>query len=289
MKAVFTFSGRVFNAQRHFAGFADGVAFACSCMLAVLQAKKYVGRVELYADPAGAQLLREMQLPFDAVHADLDDTGFAPALWAGAKLLTYARQREPFLHLDLDAYLFGPLPARLAGAGMLGQNSEEDYLSYQPAVPHLLANAGYLPPFVRDHGEAHGSKVRAFCVGAYGGADLGAIQACVAAALATIEHPANASLWEGLSGAANAALYGAFNLVLEQYYPGVYAHAHGTDLRYLCEPNEAPYFTHLLAATKREAPNTVLLKARLARDYPAHYVLAQLHAPAWCGGHVRLP
>jgi hypothetical protein len=289
MKAVYTFSGRVFNAQRHFAGFADGVAFSCSCMLAVLQAKKYVGRVELYADAAGAQLLSEMQLPFDVIHADLDDSGYPPQLWATAKLLTYARQTEPFLHLDLDSYLFGPLPARLAGAGLLAQNSEEDYQSYQQGVPHLLERANYLPDFVQAHMHEAGSKVRALCAGAYGGSDLVAIGDCVAAALATINNVDNAGLWQQLAEPGNAALYGAFNLVLEQYYPAVYAHVHGADLRYLCAGDEPPYFTHLLAATKRERLNSDRLKARVARDYPAHYVLALAHAPAWCGGHRRLP
>ena len=53
--------------------------------------------------------------------------------------------------IDLDAYLWAPLPARLTGAAIIAQSSEEDCNHYDRVVGFFLRSAGYLLDFIREH------------------------------------------------------------------------------------------------------------------------------------------
>jgi hypothetical protein len=161
MKAVFSFCTRFLDGQYANAGFLDSEAFACSCVLSVQLAKQNVGRTELYTDRRGATLLAHLDLPFDAVHLVFDKFAYPPYLWTTSKMETYQRQTEPFVHLDLDAYLWSPLPKRLRGAAVIAQSSEDDYYYYDEIRAYFLANAGYVPDFVREHARQYGPKIRA--------------------------------------------------------------------------------------------------------------------------------
>lgn len=270
MKAVFTFCTKFFNEQNAHGGFLDAEAFWCSCTLSVLLAKRHIGRVALYTDSRGAQLLAPLRLPFDEVHLVFDDFDFPPQLWMASKLRTYRLQREPFVHLDLDAYLWAPLPPRLVGAEILAQSSEEGYACYDWVLTYFLRNAGFVPDFVRSHVAQHGLRVRALNAGIYGGRNLAAIHASCDAAFATIEHPANQAMFADLTAhhSQGGELFYEFNILLEQYFASVYYHEHRLEVQYVLSEHEPPYFTHLLGDAKRDADNVRDLKNRVIRDYP---------------------
>jgi hypothetical protein len=280
MKAVFSFGTKFLDEQNRYGGFADAEAWWCSCVLSVQLAKRQFGHVALYTDARGAALLAPLALPFDEVHLVFDDFPYPHQLWMAMKLQTYALQQEPFAHLDFDAYLWAPLPARLATARVLAQSSEEDCAYYDGVVAYFLANAGYIPDFVRAHAAAHGHKIRALNAGLYGGHDLATLHACCAAAFATIDHPANAAMFSALHARHGHDLFYDFNVLLEQYFVSVYCHQHHVEVSYVLSDAEPPYFTHLLGDAKRDPTNVRLLKARVARDYPAAHarVLALLAA-----------
>jgi len=64
-------------------------------------------------------------LEFDRVSTSLNALdAHDPGWWALGKLYTYRAQREPFVHLDNDVFLWRPLPERLASAPLLAQNPE---------------------------------------------------------------------------------------------------------------------------------------------------------------------
>ncbi len=277
MQAVFSFCTKFMDAQNPHAGFADAEAFRCSCILSVLLARQQLGRAVLYTDSRGARLLEQLQLPFDEVHVVFDYFPYPPHLWMASKLLTYRRQTVPFVHIDLDAYLWAPLPPRLAGAAIIAQSSEEDYGCYDGVLAHCLRAADYLPDFMRRHVARHGAKVRALNAGIYGGHDLTTVAACCDAAFAILEHPANEPMLAGLLAghAHGGGLFYDFNILLEQYVAAVYCHEHEVPVSYVLSGHEAPYFTHLLAGAKRHPDNTAQLKSRVARDYPYHYQLAR--------------
>lgn len=277
MHAVYTLSTKFWGGHYTHGGFPDAEAFACSCVLSVQLARQQLGRAELYTDSRGARLFARLQLPFDAVHVVLDDFSYPPHLWMASKLLTYRRQTEPFVHLDLDAYLWAPLPARLTGVAVIAQSSEEDYGYYDAVVAYFLQRAGYQPDFICQHAVKYGAKVRALNAGLYGGHDLASLHASSEAALATIAHPANAAMFAQLLAgrAGGGELFYDFNVLLEQYYAGVYCYERGIEVGYVLKEQEPPYFTHLLAGAKRHPDHVAHLKARVARDYPHHYHLAR--------------
>jgi hypothetical protein len=277
MQAVFSFGTNFLDSTQRHGGFPDAEAWWCSCVLSVQLAKQHVGRVVLHTDARGAALLAPLGLPFDEVHCTLNDFAHPPQLWAAMKLQTYARQPAPFVHLDFDAYLWAPLPARLAQARVLAQSSEEDCAYYDGVVAFFLEHAGYLPDFVRAHATAHGPKIRALNAGLYGGHDLATLHACAQAALTTIAHPANAALFATLGAHHAHGLVFDFNVLLEQYFASVYCYQHGIEVGYVLADDEPPYFTHLLGDAKRDPANVRQLKARVARTYPRAYqrVLAQ--------------
>jgi hypothetical protein len=277
MKAVFSFGTKFLDLDHRPGGFPDAEAWWCSCVLSVQLARQQLGRVALHTDARGAALLAPLGLPFDEVHRTLDDFAYPPQLWMAMKLRTYALQRAPFVHLDFDAYLWAPLPARLARARVLAQSSEEDCAYYNDVVAYFLQNAGYVPDFVRAHAAAHGPKIRALNAGLYGGHDLATLHACAQAAFTTLDHPANAALFAELGARHAHDLFFDFNVLLEQYFASVYCYQHGVEVGYVLDEAEPPYFTHLLGDAKRDPANVRALKARVARDYPLAYqrVLAQ--------------
>jgi hypothetical protein len=273
MEAVFSFCTKFFDTYNAYGGFPDAEAFWCSCTLSVLLAKRHFDLVTLYTDTCGAQLLKRLQLPFDEIEVVFDSCAYPPHLWMTSKLQAYRLQTEPFVHIDLDAYLWAPLPARLTGAGILAQNSEEDAPYYNSVVEFFLGKAGYLPDFVREHAVQHGTKVRALNAGIYGGHDLATVHACCDAAFTTMAHPANRIMFAELAahhGNGAEVIYD-FNVLLEQYFASVYCHQQGVEVAYVISDQEAPYFTHLLGGAKRHPGNVRNLKKRVLQDYPAYH------------------
>jgi hypothetical protein len=285
MKAVFSFCTKFLDGQNAYGGFPDAETFNCSCILSVLLARQQLGYAVLYTDARGARLLESLQLPFDEVHLVFDHFPYPPHLWMASKLLTYRRQTEPFVHIDLDAYLWAPLPARLTGAAIIAQSSEEDYSYYDGVVNFLLRSAGYLPDFIREHAAKYGPKVRALNAGIYGGHDLTSLHAGCDAAFATLEHPANQPMFAELliHHSQQHVLFYDFNVLLEQYFASVYHYEQGVRVSYVLSDQEAPYFTHLLSGAKRHPDNVVNLKARVAQDYPMYHQLAQHKATHFVG------
>ena len=272
MKAVFSFGTMFLTTQNAHGGFPDAEAWGCSCVLSVLLARQHLGRVELFADARGAAFLADLALPFDAIHPAFESFAYPPQLWMAMKLQTYRRQTEPFVHLDFDAYLWAPLPARLSGAGLIAQSSEDDYPCYDRVLAYYLTHAGYVPEFVRAHVAQYGPRVRALNAGIYGGHNLTALHACAEEVFITLAHPANAPMLAELAVryAAPGDVFYDFSILLEQCFASIYYHQHELPVGYVLG-EEPPYFTHLLASAKQHPDNVRDLKNRVARDYPAYY------------------
>lgn len=90
-----------------YSGFLDFETFLWSWICSVNLAKKHFDTVELYCDtPAKQILVDQLGLEFDKVHITLDDKEQYKNIWAYGKMDTYARQTEPFVHLDADLFLY---------------------------------------------------------------------------------------------------------------------------------------------------------------------------------------
>lgn len=78
----------------------------CTMMLlSALLAKKNYGNIHLYCDKATAELVRKVGIPYDTVDTKvLKD--FNGKTFSIPKLLTFAAQTEPYIHIDFDTFIF---------------------------------------------------------------------------------------------------------------------------------------------------------------------------------------
>src|ERR1700761_6932720 len=90
------------------------MSWALSC----LQLKTLHGNVELYTDSYGKYVLIDiLQLPYSKVHVVLDGAGAAHhMLWAYSKLIVYALQQDPYVHIDGDVFLWERIGSHLLEA-----------------------------------------------------------------------------------------------------------------------------------------------------------------------------
>jgi hypothetical protein len=123
------------------------MSWALSC----LQIKKFYGKVHLYANTSGADLLvNQLKLPYDTVNISHDNLVLANEnLWALPKIFTYSLQKEPFLHIDGDVLLFDALPKNLLRNDLIAQNIEEATKFYQTTQTELMNNFEYFPDCIR--------------------------------------------------------------------------------------------------------------------------------------------
>lgn len=273
-KAIFTLCTK-FNTKKpaDTGGFLCEEDYACSIILSIMLAKENIGRVEVFTDQAGKSLLESLGLPVDKYHLAYDVFDYPHPLWVVSKLMTFAVQETPFIHFDLDAYLWSPLPARLLGAAIVAQSSEENWGSYVDVLKYFMEHVKWVPEFIRKHWEQQGDKIYAVNAGAYGGNDIKTIQFVSKAALQTIDHPDNQPMFAELekNNTSSESIFWHYPIVLEQYYMGVYCHQFGIDLRYVDSTTEPPYFTHLMAESKRHPGNSVNLKDKVRERYPYNY------------------
>lgn len=115
MNAVFSFSSIFFNSTklgRYFAGFRSKKMFLNSCVLSIMQAKKFFNKVIVITDKFGAEIFKSLELPIDILYDDLDERMIPKHkyFWAVSKIIAATYQKEPYLHLDLDLYMWKPLP-----------------------------------------------------------------------------------------------------------------------------------------------------------------------------------
>jgi len=122
------------------------MGWALSC----LQIKKFYGSVTLHANtPAAALLIDTLNLPYDQVHITHDNLILPHHnLWALPKIYTYSLQKEPFLHLDGDVFIFDKFSDDLLTGDLIAQNEEVATDYYLETQKELMTHFSYFPPSV---------------------------------------------------------------------------------------------------------------------------------------------
>lgn len=149
------------------------MSWALSC----LQLLKLYGQVELVTDKLGKEILVDMLgLPYTSVSLAQEDQieGMRPELFSLAKLKTYSLQKEPFIHVDGDLFLFQPLSEAVLNAGLISSNQEAG-LFFNADVINEVHDQGFdLPAHLKGlNREPHLFSSNA---GIIGGHDLGFIR-----------------------------------------------------------------------------------------------------------------
>ena len=289
MKSVWSFWSKPFQAHRN-GSWASEKHHLLAWILSVETARQHYPRTGLFTDDAGVKLLVDgLGLEFAEISTALNELAGADVeWWALGKIRAYELQREPFVHLDSDVFLWKRLPGHLESADVLAQNPEPfnpGASYYQPEVMEGALRAsveGWLPEEWTWY-RCAGRRQRGDCCGIFGGARMDFIQHYAAQARRLIEHPANQRAWCKL------AHKPAYNILFEQYllsacveHRGNQPHARGTDveIRYVFNSAEEAHnrkraaelgFTHLIADAKKNAVLMDRLENRGRRDYPEKY------------------
>ncbi|WP_394840095.1 hypothetical protein LVJ94_24730 [Pendulispora rubella] len=124
MKAVFSFWSKPFPAHRRTVWMTEA-HHLYSWALAVHAAGVHYP-TSLVTDDEGKRLLvDDLGLQFGEYSVALNGlSDMDPDWWTLSKLYTYTLQKEPFFHIDSDAYLWKRLPEHVEQSPVLGQNPD---------------------------------------------------------------------------------------------------------------------------------------------------------------------
>jgi len=256
-------------------------------VLSVETARRHYPETSLVTDDDGARMLIDgLGLQFGHVSTDLNLLhAHDPDWWAFGKIYAYARQSEPFVHIDTDVILWQALPERLERADVFGQQPEHIHCGFSWYYPEKFESAirsvdGWMPEELNTYAPIDGSQ-NAVCCAIFGGTRVDFIRHYAQAAMRLIEHPRNQPAWLRLGDRT------AYSIIFEQYLLAacVAGHQHNPrspyrDIRveYLFQSYEDAAvnasrvgYTHLWCEGKRNPALLDRLEKRVQQAYPELY------------------
>lgn len=274
-------------------------------ILSVESARRHYPDTSLITDTEGARLLLdELGLSFARVSTELDALDeYDPGLWMMGKLHAYRAQKEAFVHIDTDVFLWNRLPERVENAPVFAQNPEHFTIGASHYKPERLQRlmtketSGWIPP-EWEWALSYGEQQRGECCGIAGGTNTDFIRYYAETAIQVIEDPRNRPGWSSVRDK------GEYNTLIEQYHLAACVDYHRqrpdspyreVDIRYLFESFTTAFdanvaakvgFTHLLAGAKQNIVVTDRLERRVAREYPHLYDRSMRCAAKLGGGRV---
>lgn len=116
-----------------------------------LQLRKFYEEVELVTDHLGKEILIDrLGLPYTEVSTELESIQHQhPGLWALGKIHAYARQTQPFLHIDLDIFITQPFQPHIHRADLVAQNIETGTGEYVETVNYIMEHFEYIPDYMQ--------------------------------------------------------------------------------------------------------------------------------------------
>ena len=148
MKIIQSFwTGKINHIRDNSFGWASSKYNLISWILSVNQLRKYYEEVELFTDQLGAEILIDtLKLPYSKVHIVLNELdSYHKDLWAISKIKTYSLQKEPFLHVDGDVFIWNAFPEDLMKANLITQNLERTTAYYRKMWSGIEPNLSYIP------------------------------------------------------------------------------------------------------------------------------------------------
>lgn len=117
-----------FNAEESFGnkgGFNKFSDLLYTTALSVICASRHFKEVQVISSSWGVEMFRELNLPVTEYSTSLNKMkGVSRYFWAFGKLIAYAQQTKPFVHLDNDVFLWNALPDRILNAPLCFQSKE---------------------------------------------------------------------------------------------------------------------------------------------------------------------
>jgi hypothetical protein len=162
------------------------MAWALSC----LKLKEHYDDLHLYTDTNGYKVLVEyLNLPYKAVHICYDSIHYNENLWALPKIMTYATQEEPFIHVDGDVFIWEKFKSTLENAPLLAQNLEIGTIYYKTMMTCIRKELKCIPKFLDE--ELNKESIPSYNAGILGGNDIQFFKKYSKAALELINNNYN--------------------------------------------------------------------------------------------------
>ncbi len=287
MKAVWTHWTTAF-AARPSGGWPTTAHYLLSLVLSLRTARPHHELTCLSTDTAGANLLiDQIGLEYDQVSTRLDHLAHYDGDWWNlGKLHTYRSQKEPFVHVDSDVYLWQGLVDRLTDAPVLAQNPEHftdrsDYYSLRDFDVLAHTSGGWLPPEWQWCRFLYGDHQRSVNTGVYGGHNTQFIRYCANLAFDLLDHPGNRATLPTMPNKIKHAG------LIEMFLPSAcrdYHRGHpdspytSVDIEYLFPSSEEAYahgaragYTHIIGKSKLNRSICRRLEERVRCMYPVHF------------------
>jgi hypothetical protein len=258
--------------------------------LSLHRAAQHYPDTRLVTDSAGARVLVDMLgLPFVHVSTALDQFATAdPGWWALGKLEAYRQQRDPFVHIDTDVFLWKRLNPALEQADLFAQNPEAiipgatcyDPVTFERQIG--FPQQGWLPEEWQSYRASPGPW-HAECCGIFGGHRVDFISDYASKALLMVSEPANATRLATMADKPNHMI------LLEQFLLTACIEYHanspgspfnGIEIRYVFDDLAQAYdpaaageagYTHLAAGAKQNTRACRHLEARVRHSLPDYY------------------
>jgi hypothetical protein len=240
-----------------------------SWMLSVNLLRRPGNTLTLVTDDYGARVLQDqLGLGFDVVDVALNDLHNRTHVWSAGKLVAYARQQSPFLHVDNDVFVWQPTLLPDANIHpIIAQHPETITREIYDPV-EFTARLARVPAAWRT------DLVTAPNCGVLGGQPGGFLQRYTTAALALAE------LVDQSPPARTSAKYWQAAICVEQYMLGLCLRAEAVPVRYLFADDHTSWrtmqlpdpaalgYTHLFGLAKRNPRLCQWLEAETAQRFP---------------------
>jgi hypothetical protein len=253
------------------------MAWTLSC----LKLKEYYDDIHLYTDSnTKAILIDYLKLPYKMVHTDYDHINhYRDSLYALPKIMTYAAQDEPFIHVDGDIFIWDKFSHSLENAGLVAQNFEIGTWFTASIIKGIKDHIVYSPDYLQS--ELTKEKPSAYNAGIIGGSDLAFLKEYANKALEIVDKNCDSIYKNETPGNFNVifeqtlfhALSARENKTVSRFYPGTYED-HGYTIGEFCDFTEVPYrlkYLHLIGAHKRNPYVCDLMGRTLFKEYPEYF------------------
>jgi hypothetical protein len=244
------------------------ISWALSC----LKLREFYTRVELVTDIDGRKLLvDELKLPYSAVSTDLENLKYdSGKLWSLGKIYSYSIQKEPFIHVDGDVFIWDSFPRRIEQAPLIAQHRERNFKIYKSVLADFVSRAQFVPElFSIDNTDSINA-------GIVGGNDF----QFFANFFETVREIVlkNRTFLSDYS-------QGNINLILEQYYLYQIGQSKGKHFEYYFEQMPEDYsgclnfnlvphfqnFIHVIGHAKKDKLACLQMEQLLRYEFPVHY------------------
>lgn len=253
-------------------------------------AQKHFAETALVTDSDGKALLVDrLGLQFSEVSTELDELrDVDPGWWALGKLVAYSLQRQPFVHLDTDVFLWKPLSPALQSADVLAQCPEwfsfDHGRGQQKTIEELFERHDLSMPKEWEWAVSRtDTHFREENCGIMGGNRVDFIRHYAESAIRLVTDPAHTSLWAELRHK------DGLNMLIEQFWLSACLDYHrldpaspyrGVSIRYVFPSMERAFdpqaaalagFTHLLGDTKAHPEVASRMEQRVEMLDPAFH------------------